>query len=317
MTPETDNTDVTGNTDVTKEKRAALKSFIRRVLEPEPAVKAVVGIGSIATGHVRPDSDIDAVIFLDPFDLFIAPAEAIWRPEDNTFHSIFSDNVEGTQLDFTRLDWKQWADPDIEWSEGHRAELSTGWLAYDPSGDAAHLIAVRAAYPEEVRLARLDEAIVWLDQHLSGDQPRKAWDSLGPTIAHDRLEAAYDFLVQGLFAYNRQWRIWRNREMQLLLRLPWLPEDFANRALLAANAAGHDHDGYAARAEMLHSLFKELLTQLVANGDYSAAPIDQAFIRSNDEPGRAWNMEEWNKFHQARKLPGNGQRARVVGPAKE
>lgn len=293
-------------TPATAEKREQLKEFIRRVLEPEPAVKGVIGIGSIATGHMRPESDIDAVLFLDPYDLYIAPAEAIWRPEDDSYHSIFSEGIKGVQLDFTRLNWQQWADDDFEWPEGRRAELAAGWLAHDPFGETAQLVAKRTAYPDEVRLSRLDEAIVWLDQHLADEQPQRAWDSLGPAIAHDRLEAAYDFLVAALFATNRRWRCWRNREMQMLLQLPWLPEEFAERVLVAANAPTLDYDGYATRAEMLQTLFHELLEKLIADGDYSAAAVDQAFIRSGEEPGRAWNMEEWNKFHRARLAPRNG-----------
>ena len=44
------------------------------------------------------------------------------------------------------------------------------------------------------------------------------------------------------------------------------------------------------------------LNQLIANGDYSHAPVDQAFMRLHEEPGRSWNIEEWNKFRNARKL---------------
>ncbi len=292
-------------TPATAEKREQLKEFVRRVLEPEPAVKGVVGIGSIATGHMRPDSDVDVVLFLDPLDLYIVPAEAIWRPEDDTYHSIFAEGVEGLQLDFIRLGWQQWADPEFEWPEARRAELASGWPVHDPSGETAKLIAVRTDYPEDVRLARLDEAIVWLDQHLGGDQPRRIWDKLGPLIAHDRLEAAYDVLVAGLFATNRHWRAWRNREMEMLLHLPWLPDEFAERALVAANAPAVDYDGFAARADMLRTLFQELLDHLIADGVYSAAAVDQAFIRSAEEPGRAWNMEEWNKFHRARATSSN------------
>jgi hypothetical protein len=40
----------------------------------------------------------------------------------------------------------------------------------------------------------------------------------------------------------------------------------------------------------------------MADGDYSNTPIDQAFIRSSEEPGRAWNIDEWNKFRRARLL---------------
>jgi hypothetical protein len=42
--------------------------FIQLELAPEPAVQAVIGIASIASGLARPDSDIDAIVFLDPFD---------------------------------------------------------------------------------------------------------------------------------------------------------------------------------------------------------------------------------------------------------
>ncbi|MCP4426963.1 MAG: hypothetical protein GY803_20935 [Chloroflexi bacterium] len=286
----------------TKQKRERFQQFIQTVLASETVVKGVVAIGSMATGHMTAVSDIDAVVFLDPFDPYIIPAEAIWRLADNTFHSIFNETVDGLQVDFARLNWQQWSDPDFEWPEGRRAELSVGWIAYDPSGQVTELINQRAAYDDDLRLARLDEAIVWLDQHLNS-KPELAWEKLGLAIALDRLEAAYNYLAQALFAFNRRWRPWRNREMQTLLQLPWLPDNFAERVLIAANAPSLDHDGYTARTDMLCDLFDELLSQLVANGDYSNTPIDQAFIRSSDEPGRAWNMDEWNKFRQARKLP--------------
>ena len=286
----------------TEKKRKQFNDFIQRVLAPEAAVKGVVGIGSIATGHMRPDSDVDAVIFFDPLEYYIVPAEAIWRPGDNTFHSIFDNEVEGLPVDFLRLEWQEWSDPDFEWPEGRRAELATGWLAFDPAGAVARLIAERTVYAEDVRLERLDEAIIWLDQHLGGDKPQAVWDDLGPTIAHDRLQAAYDYLVQALFAYNRRWRVWRNREMSALLTLSWLPENFEERVLVAANAPSPDEGGYQARVESLRALFNDVLAQLVVSGDYSPTPIDQAFIRRSEEPGRAWNMEEWNKFRRARRV---------------
>jgi hypothetical protein len=294
-------------TPATEEKRNQLKLFIDRVLESEPAVQGVIGIGSMATGHMHPDSDIDAVIFLDPLELYIAPAEAIWRPETGSFHSILEDGVRGIRFDFTRLAWQQWSDPEFEWPENLRAELSAGWIAYDPSGKARRLIARGTVYPEALRLARLDEALVLLDQLLNWDAPHEIWDTLGPPIAHDRLEAAYVYLVQALFAYNRRWHSWRSREMQTLLALPWLPEAFASQVLTTANAPDLDYAGYVARRDRLRALFDGLLARLVAAGDYSATPIDQAFIRKHEEPGRSWNIDEWNKFHQARSIPHNGK----------
>jgi hypothetical protein len=269
---------------------------------PEPAVQAVLGIGSIASGLARPDSDIDAVVFLDPFDQYIVPAEFKWCPSDNSFHSIFqaSGSEEWIQFDFARFDLGRWSDPSFEWPEQRRAELRGGWLAFDRSGQVAGLIERRTTYTDAIRTARLDEALTRLDQHLSGDRPRRCWDSLGSVIAHDRLQAAYEYLVQALFAYNRRWRPWRSREMSSLLALPWLPDGFANRVPGALSASSLDYAGYMSRVDSLRGLFQDLSNRLVADGEYGDDVIGEAFVRGHDEPGRAWNMDEWNRMHAER-----------------
>ena len=94
----------------TLQKQQDLMVFIERKLAPDPAVQAVIAIGSIASGLARPDSDIDAIIFLDPFDWYIVPAEFKWCPDDDSFHSIFSQSYESgqwMQFDFTRFDLTQ------------------------------------------------------------------------------------------------------------------------------------------------------------------------------------------------------------------
>jgi len=282
----------------TEEKRQQLLAFVERVLEPEPAVQAVVAIGSIVNDLARPDSDIDAFVFFDPMDWYIIPAEFIWHPRDGTFHSIFIEDrrvkEEGISLDCQRLDLRKWSDPSFAWPEGRKAELVDGWIAYDQNGDVSRLIDSRTAYPEWLRQDRLDEAVIWLDQHLAEDGPNVRWQSLGPVIAHDRLQAAFRYLAQALFAYNRRWQPWRNRQMSAMLRLPWLPEDFAKRVLIAANAPGLDYEAYLTRANQLSSLFDDLLSRLITDGFYSSTPVDQAFIRAHDEPGFAWNMDDWN-----------------------
>ncbi len=292
-------------TPATVEKRQALLTFIQRVLVPEPAVQAVIGIGSIATGQMRPGSDIDALIFFEPYDPYIVPAESIWLPADGSFHSIFSQDAtvqeQGLQLDFTRCALREWADPAFTWPEGRRAELAEGWVAFARTDAARQLIEARTDYPDDIRRERLDEALIWLDQHLKWDDPQEMWVSLGPAIAQDRLHAAYDYLVQALFAYNRRWRIWRNRELSYLLKLPWLPPAFETRVLTALNAPAHDFAGYAVRFAELRTLFDELLARLVNDGLYPQAdPVGDAFIRRSEEPGRAWNMAAWNAKHQER-----------------
>ncbi len=286
----------------TQEKRAQFLHFMEKVLLPETAVQAAVGIGSIATGRMRPDSDIDIILFLDPYDLYIVPAEAIWLEADDSFHSIFSEDEatqQGLQLDFKRVDWQQWRDPAFAWPEERLSELSSGWIAYDRHGEVTKQIQQRRAYPDELRQARLDEAITWLDQHLGWNSPQTNWEALGPAIAHDRLQAAYHYLVDGLFAYNRRWRIWRNRQMSGLLQLPWLPKGFSDDILLLSNAPSLDHAGYMARVDKLTFYFEAFQQQLIADGDYEK-PVDEAFIRSSEEPGRAWNLAEWNAKRQER-----------------
>jgi hypothetical protein len=293
---------------VTLHKRHEFSSFIEEVLNPHPAVQGVVGIGSIATGHARPESDIDAVLFLDPFDPYVVPEESFWRRSDGSFHSIFSvsadQEAEGLFLDIQRYDLRQWAEPGFVWPEGRCAELAAGWIVFDRDGAIARLIAERTAYPADLRIARLDEAVVWLDQHLGEDKPERAWESLGPAIAHDRLNAAYDDLAGALFAYNRRWRPWRSREMAYLLQLPWLPAHFAARVLPASNAPSLDRAGYDARVEVLRGLFNDLLTQLAAEGVYTEKPISEAFVRLHPGPGRSWDIDEWNVKYRQRKLGG-------------
>lgn len=182
-----------------------------------------------------------------------------------------------------------------------RAELGNAWVASDRTGEVERMVTERTRFDSNTRLARLDEAIVWLDQNLNYDGPERRWSTLGPIIAHDRLHAAYDYLVQAIFAYNESWRIWRNREMTALMQLPWLPKKFDSHLLTALSAPAHDHAGYSARAETLKNIFQEILNRLIVERIYGDNPVSEAFIRSHEEPGRAWNMEAWNTKHQERK----------------
>jgi hypothetical protein len=88
--------------------------------------------------------------------------------------------------------------------------------------------------------------------------------------------------------------------MSSLLALPWLPEGFADRVLVALNAPACDYTGYQARVDALGALFQDLTRRLVADGEYGDDVIREAFIRRHDEPGRAWNMDQWNMHHVER-----------------
>jgi hypothetical protein len=132
-----------------------------------------------------------------------------------------------------------------------RSELRNAWIAFDRNGEITALVAERVQYTDETRLARLDESIGRLEQLLADMRPERTWETLGPSIAHDRLHAAYEYVVQMLFAYNRTWQTWRDREMTALSQLLWLPKDFNDHVLTALNAPSHDHAGYCARVKTL------------------------------------------------------------------
>ena len=290
-------------TSATIQKRQELTDFIERELVPELAVQAVIGTGSIASGLARPDSDIDAIIFFDPLDLYVVPAESKWNPSDGSFNSIMEAAPEECmQFDFARFDLTQWADPSFEWSEERCSELREGWIAFDRFGKVAKLIEMRTTFTDQIRKVKLDKAITMLDQHLSKGRPESCWASLGAAIAQDRLQAAYEHLVQALFAYNRHWRPWRDREMSSLLTLPWLPEGFADCILGVLNSPSPDYTGHLVRVDNLRRLFQNLTGRLVDDGEYGIDIVGEAFVRSHQEPGRAWNMGEWNKKHGQRRV---------------
>jgi hypothetical protein len=117
-------------------------------------------------------------------------------------------------------------------------------MAYDRSGQVGALIAERTAYTDQVRVDRLDAAI---------------------------------------------------------LDLPCLPEGFAGRALTAINAPALDETGYQARGDVLRVLADDLTARLVADGMYGSDPTGEAFMRSYHEPGRAWNMDQWNAQRKRRR----------------
>lgn len=288
----------------TRRKREQLLHFIRIKMASEPVVKGVVAVGSIGAGTAHDDSDIDAVVFLDPYDPYIVPAEAIWREADDTFHSIFTDEPDlmnhGLQMDFNRLDFNVWGAASRNWPEPMKAEIGEGWLAFDPSGDIKQLIEDKTRYDEDTRIERLDEAIVWLDQLLGEGEPERVWNTYGPMVAHDRLNVAYDYVVQLLFAYNKRWRTWKTREMTTLLQLPWLPQSSDECGLDALAAPSSDYHGYSARVKGLLRIFNETMDQLTRDGTYGKDQVSEAFIRSHDEPGRAWNIGEWMKKHRQR-----------------
>lgn len=292
-------------TPATAQKRRDLQLTIERLLQPEPCVQAVVGVGSIAANTAGPGLDIDALVFMQPMEEYNVPAESIWCSWDDSFHSIFTSDsrieTEGIQLDLKLCDLMHWQHDDAVWDDGQRAGLADAWIAFDRTGETTVLIAERTRYGDDVRLHHLDRTIIALENLLLHDAPRRAWDSHGPLIAFDRLNAAGDALVQALFALNGRWLPWRERRMTHVLKLSWLPASFNQLALIAFNAAVLDRGGFDARLAALNALFAETLTEVQRDGTYSGAPIEEAFVRQHDgEPGRTWDMAAWSEARAER-----------------
>lgn len=286
-------------------KRAQLATYTQEQLAPHDCVQAVVAIGSVATGEARADSDIDAVVFMEPLDLYITPAESLWRPRDDSYHSIFSDDpsleLEGIQLDLHRLDLATWRSDGFVWPEHSRAEFADAWIVFDRTGGIDELIRDRATMTEADRLTVLDEVLIDVDGLLPTDLG-EMWSVLGPVEAFDRLHGAWESLARGFFAYNWRWRPWRSRSLRGLLRLAHIPEALRLNALPAVQSSNDSFDGYLRRAQVLHSLFGEFVDRLTADHIYGADAVTEAFVRLHDEPGRAWNMDEWNE--KRRRPPG-------------
>lgn len=279
-------------------KREQLLHYTRTHLVPHPSVSAVVAVGSVATGSARADSDIDAVVFMDPLDLHVAPAEAIWRPTDDTYHSIFSDDaslrLDGVQLDLTRLDLAAWRKPEHHWPEHTRAALADGWVAFDRTGLIRELIAQRTSMSDQQRRQILDSVLVSAAGLLRRD-PVSTWSSLGPAEAFDRLQTAYEELVRGVFAYNLRWRPWRGRSLRSLSRLDYLPPALRSDPEGAVRTKGATIAAYRARSRLLGLTLDQLTNQLCRDGLYGSDAVSEAFIRLHDEPGRAWNIDEWSR----------------------
>ena len=134
----------------TLSKRHDLMRAIAHLLEPHDCVQGVVAVGSVATNTARSDSDIDAIVFMSPLDRYIVPAEALWRPKDDSFHSIFATDVgeDAIPLDLMLRDFDLWRDSEAPWTDAQKAGLVEAWIAFDRHGDVATMIQEKTTYTE-------------------------------------------------------------------------------------------------------------------------------------------------------------------------
>lgn len=180
-----------------------------------------------------------------------------------------------------------------------RLELLNGWIAYDPIEQIEGLIKRKTAYTEAVRQSRLDDAIVRLDLLLGESTIGEVWRRYDPATAHDRLNDAYEYLVSGIFAYNRAWRPWRSREQSYLTSLKWTPKTWLENMGRIVVSSTNNRAGYEERARLLRASHEELMQACQTEGLYADKPVDEAFVRNHAEPGRDWNIAEWVERHRS------------------
>ena len=277
-------------------KRAALQALIERVLAPEPDVQAVLAVGSVATGRARADSDIDAVVWLDPFDPHIAPAEFIWRPADGSFRSIFSarprrpttpgSTCTGRPGRLARA-WARLADgcwPAEHGLVGSRTPAVAAWLAE------------RIAYPVAGR-RRVDEALVWLDQLLDEAARARLADSGAagrPRSAVGRLRLAGGGAVclSGALAAVAQPRAGASAGA------PWLPAGapaWLEAVLTPPGAKRPMPRGWRRCGRSMARCAPACRRRRLWR-----RPRGQAFVRTTTSRAARGNMDAWQRAHDAR-----------------
>jgi hypothetical protein len=168
-------------------------------------------------------------------------------------------------------------------------------ISGDRDGSKLTLLDKRTEYDDKTRKQRIDEFILAFDYIIAEKKYEETWDRYGSLAAISRLDVVLDSLIGALFAYNRKWRFFKDREIEFLLRLPWLPKEFDRRVLQAITVTDMSRDGYLKKAAAIEGMSKEIINKLTIESFYGEDPAAEAFIRSHSEPGRAWNMKEWNE----------------------
>jgi hypothetical protein len=285
-----------------------MRQFVHRKLDVWPEFVAALVVGSVAHGEARPDSDVDCVLVFDPLDEAIVPAEFVWTPATDSYHTIFE--VEASDVGGIQIDAKRVALEDFrrqEWPESFRHDLAHAVVLCDRRQAVTGLITARLAYPESVRLSRIRDHVGWAEYYLAEWRLLGWIDRGGIESAHDQLNAAFEELIQLLHAYNREWLPWRYRWMLSARKLSWLPDDYPQRAAGITSRVAANTESVLERRSEISSLLDDTLDRLQADG-LLASP-DAAFIAAHPELGYAHNFDAWREAHRKllhmRDMPGH------------
>jgi len=271
--------------------------FVHRKLEVWPEFVAVLIVGSVAHGEARPDSDVDCVLVFDKMDEAIVPAEFVWAPATDSYHTIFE--VEASDVGGIQIDAKRVALDDFrrqEWPESFKHELAHALVLYDRRQSVAEILKQRVAYPESLRLSRIRDHLGSAQYHLEEWRLLGWIDRGGIESAHDQLTAAFEELIQLLHAYNREWLPWRYRWMVSAQRLSWLPDDYPQKAVEITSRVSATKESVLKRRSEIRSMLDDTLDRLQTDG-LLAGP-DEAFIAAHPWLGYAHNFDTWRGTHR-------------------
>lgn len=282
-----------------------MRRFVQRKLDVWPEFIASLVVGSVAHGEARADSDVDCVLVFDKLDEAIVPAEFVWVPATDAYHTIFevdASEVGGIQIDATRVGLDTFRSQ--EWPEGFKHDLAHAVVVFDRHQTVAEILQERAAYPESLRMARIQDHLGWAAYSLEEWRLLSWLDRGGIGGAHDQLTAAFEALIQLLHAYNREWLPWRYRWMVSTHRLAWLPDDFNRRAEAMTSRVEATTESVLRRRSEISSLLDDTRERLQSEG-LIAGP-DEAFVAAHPGLGYAHNFDAWREAH--RTLPNDGGR---------
>ena len=285
-----------------------MRQFVHRKLERWPEFVAALIVGSVAHGEARPDSDVDCVLVFDKLDEAIVPAEFVWVPATDAYHTIFE--VEASEVGGIQIDAKRVALDDFrrqEWPESLKHELAHALVLCDRRQTVTGIIEERVAYPESLRLARIQDHVGWAAYYLAEWRLLGWIDRGGIESAHDQLTAAFEELIQLLHAYNREWLPCRYRWMVSAQWLSWLPDDYRQRAAGITSRVAANRESLLERRREISAMLDTTLDRLRSEG--LLADPDAAFIAAHPGLGYAHNFDAWRGAHQKllreRGMPGN------------
>lgn len=271
-----------------------MREFVNRKLSGWPEFTAALIVGSVAHGEARPDSDVDCIFIFDHMNHAIVPAEFVWNPESDTYHTIFeieATEVNGIQVDADRVELEEFMNRD--WSEDLKHDLSHALVIYDRFDTVAPAINARLKYPDSLRFSRVQHHLLWAAYHLE-EWRLSGWLSRGGLeSAHDQITAALEEIIQLLHAYNREWLPPRYRWIVSAQNLDWLPDTFAKSVVEVITHVTPDPQSLLKRQRTLNSILDSIRGQLEFDG-LLASPVE-AFVASHPDLGYAHNFDDWKR----------------------